>query len=350
MRALVDELCSDACAGRKAGTEGGRLARSHVVNALRAVGGDPQEIALEGCAGANVVARFPGDTDRWVLVGAHYDHLGAHPRGAIYRGADDNAAAVATLVELCQAFASRAPEGRGVMLVAFDGEEPPFYGTGAMGSKEFVQRPPMDLGKVDMMVALELLGRGVGPTVLPDEVRQSVFVLGAERSEGTSAIIDARATEQANLAVRRVDAEVIPPLSDHLAFWEAKIPFMLVTGLRSAEYHTPRDTPATLEWERIDAISRWLEHMVRDQCARDGERVRFLEDGRDDRATLAVVSAMLGPLAPVSPLVRAGLQRVEALSACLGGGTRLDAEGQAELRALIARVESSFSALGSAAS
>lgn len=345
MRALVEDLCSDACAGRRAGTEGGRLARAHVVRALRDAGADPQETPLEGCAGANVVARFPGDIDRWVIVGAHYDHLGAHPRGAIYRGADDNAAAVAALVELARALATRRPDGRGVMLVAFDGEEPPFYGTGAMGSQEFVQRPPLDLATVDMMVALELLGRGVGPTAFPDEVRQSLFVLGAERSEGTSAVIDARAHERSDLTVRRADAEVIPPLSDHLAFWEAKIPFMLVTGLRSADYHTPRDTPATLEWGRVDAVSRWLEAMVRDQCVRDEAPVRFLDDGRDDRATLAAVGAMLDPLAPLSPLARGAAQRVAALRDGLGGGTRLDAAGQSELRALIARVESSFGSL-----
>ncbi|MDB4927626.1 MAG: Peptidase, partial [Myxococcaceae bacterium] len=218
--------------------------------------------------------------DRWVLVGAHYDHLGTQGK-AVYRGADDNAASVGILVDVARALAAKRPDGRGVIFVAFDGEEPPFYDTGAMGSQDFVRAPAVPLDRIGMMVAMELLGHPIGPDGLPDAVRSSVFALGAERSAGTSARVDALASAVDGVTVRRTDAEVIPPLSDHLAFWQARVPFMLLTGTRSAAYHTPWDTPDRLDWNRVGAVSRWLEAFVRDQCA--PRRARALPPRRPGR-------------------------------------------------------------------
>ena len=76
MRGLIEELCSPACAGRRPGTKGGDRARALVVEAFRAAGLDPYEQRVEGCGGANVLAKIKGDIDRYVLVGAHFDHLG----------------------------------------------------------------------------------------------------------------------------------------------------------------------------------------------------------------------------------------------------------------------------------
>lgn len=212
---LVGALCSEACAGRRAGTPGGLHARRIVVEALRAAGLDPHEQPAPGCGGANVLATLPGTVDRWVLVGAHYDHLGTMG-DRVFHGANDNAAAVSMLVAVAGALAARRPDGRGVIFAAFDGEEPPFFATGAMGSQTFVRSPMVPLDRIDMMVALELLGHRIGPAGLPDAVGSSVFALGAERSAGTSARIDALSTATPGLTVRRADAEVIPPLSDHL--------------------------------------------------------------------------------------------------------------------------------------
>ncbi|MBK6529468.1 MAG: M28 family peptidase [Deltaproteobacteria bacterium] len=337
-RALVDALCSDACAGRRTNTPGGALARSHIVDALRARGLDPVEQAVPRCNGTNVIATIPGAIDRWVLVGAHYDHLGANNQG-VFRGADDNAASVAILVEVAAALAARRPDGRGVILAAFDAEEPPFYATGAMGSQHFVRSPTVPLDRIDMMVAMELLGHGIGPDGLPGAVRDSVFVLGGERSEGTSARLDALADASPGITVRRTDAEVIPPLSDHLAFWEAGVPFLLLTGPRPATYHTPDDTPDRLEWPRIDAISHWLERFVRDQCARPEGRVRFLRDGRDDRSTLDTMLSLLRPLAAMTPLAAQGVRQAEALIARCDSKGRLGEAERTAAQNLVAAIE-----------
>lgn len=320
MRALVEALCSDECAGRRSGTPGGVLARSHVMSALREAGADPYELAAPRCDGANVVAALPGSIDRWVLVAAHYDHLGQTPSG-IYRGADDNAASVAVLAELTRSLCENRPNGRGVLVVAFDGEEPPYFATENMGSYQFVRDPVVPLERIDMMVSMELLGHAIGPAGVPDAVRRSVFALGAERSEGTSARIDALGDAGDGVTVRRADATVIPPLSDHLAFWEAGVPFLLLTGTRSETYHTTYDTPARLDYGRLASVSSWLDRFVRDQCTRPEARVNFLKNARDDRSTLATLTALLDPLSEVSPLADQARGLVRALEG------RCDARG-----------------------
>jgi Zn-dependent M28 family amino/carboxypeptidase len=72
---------------------------------MRDAGLDPFEQPAPGCGGANVLARIEGNTSRFVVIGAHFDHLGRKGETA-YWGADDNAAAVAILVEVAAAVAS----------------------------------------------------------------------------------------------------------------------------------------------------------------------------------------------------------------------------------------------------
>ncbi len=341
MRDLIEALCSDACAGRRSGTPGGVLARQYVTEALRSAGCDPFEQPAPGCRGANVVVSLPGSIDRWVLVGAHYDHLGVM-RGEVYRGADDNAAAVGILCSLARTLTAKRPDGRGVLLVAFDGEEPPFYATGDMGSQHFVRECPVHVDRIDMMVALELLGQPVGPAGLPGEIRDSVFALGAERSMGSSARLDAMASLVPGLHVRRADAEVIPPLSDHLAFWEREVPFLLLAGLRTRVYHTPQDTPAVLDYQRLDRLAAWLDGYVRDQCIRPEERVAFLRGGRDDRSTLDTLGAILDPIAPFLPVAASARRQVSALAQRCGRDGALPESDRPAVSALVQRVESAL--------
>jgi hypothetical protein len=285
MRELVETLCGDACAGRAPGSEGALVARTAIVDALRRAGTDPHAQPVPGCNGANVLATIPGDTDRYILIGAHYDHLGRRGR-SIYRGADDNAAAVAVLVEVASALARRRPHGRGVILAAFDSEEPPYFFSPAMGSEYFARNPTVPLARIDMMVAMDLIGHRIAPGKnLPAAVTESLFVLGAERSRGTGEQIDALASAEPGLRVRRADAEVIPPLSDYHAFWTREIPFLFLTAGRSRYYHTPQDTPETLDWNKMAATARWLERLARALCARPEDRLTFVE-ARDDRSTL----------------------------------------------------------------
>lgn len=293
---LVETLCSDTCAGRAPGSRGGLAARSAVVTALRQAGLDPSEQAIPGCGGANVLAALPGDSDRWVLVSAHYDHLGASG-SRIYRGADDNAAAVSVLVEVARSLAARRPWGRGVLIAAFDSEEPPYFMSPAMGSEHFARHPTVPLAKIDLMIGMDLIGHRVGGGQdLPSAVTESLFALGAERSRGTSEQLAQLATAERGLRVRPLDSAIMPPLSDYHAFLSREIPFLFLTAGRSRHYHTVSDTPETLDLPKIAASARWLERLVRQTCARDEDRLTYLPAGCDDHGSLRTLIDVLSPL------------------------------------------------------
>lgn len=342
MKSLVDQLCSRECAGRRPGTPGGLRARGLVRDALREAGTDPVEQAIGASNGANLVATLPGSIDRWVLVAAHYDHLGT-AGDRYFPGADDNAAAIAILVEVARGLAAKRADGRGVIVAAFDAEEPPYFLTGEMGSQYFARNAsalgaPLD--RIDLMVCMDLVGHAVGAEGLPESVRSSLFALGAERSAGTAAMVDAIAGAEPGVSVRRVDAEVIPPLSDYDAFWRAKVPFLFLTAGRSQRYHTPEDTPEHLDWTKMAATARWLETLVRHACVRPEDRVRFDASARDDASTLRTFLDVVAPLTAVSPMAAQGERTArDLLARCDARGRLPDALADAP-RALVSALES----------
>jgi Zn-dependent M28 family amino/carboxypeptidase len=336
MRELVDLLCSDDCAGRAPGTPGGRLARSHVINALRSSGLDPFEQPIPQHGGANVLAKIPGSSDRWPLVAAHYDHLG-QTREGIYRGADDNAAAVAILVELAARLAANPPDGRGVIIAAFDAEEPPWFTTEGMGSQYFVRHPSVPLDRIDLMLCMDLVGHAMGPEGLPGEVRDTVFALGSERSAGTGLLVDELARTEAGVIVRRADAGIIPPLSDYGPFWTRKIPFVFLTSGRSRTYHSVHDRPELLAWDKMAATARWLERLVRASCARDAAMA--FQDRPDDASTLRSLIELTTALEPYAELAAAGRTMASSLLAACDREGRLPAARAFEAQRLIATLE-----------
>lgn len=339
MRNLVEDLCSEECAGRAPGTPGGAAARRVVVRALRGAGLDPFEQDVPGCRGANVLAKIEGETGRYVVVGAHFDHLGKQGK-KVYRGADDNAAAVAILVEVAARLAAKRPDGRGVVIAAFDGEEPPYFLTGGMGSQRFAKEPPVPLDRVDMMVCMDLVGHAFGFEGLPDSIRTSLFALGAERSAGTAALVDGMAEAEPGVIVRRADAETVPPLSDYEPFWRRKVPFLFLTSGRWRHYHTPEDTPEKLDYAKMGATARWLERYVRASCARPEARVVFEGWRADDAGTLRSLVELLGPLAMVSEEAGMAKGMAEALLGACGKDGRLPEGRRREVGMLIEALES----------
>ncbi len=339
MKALVEKLCSEECAGRAPGTMEGAAARAVVVRALRDAGLDPFEQAVPGCRGANVLAKIDGSMDRYVVVGAHFDHLGK--RGSqVFWGADDNAAAVAILVEVARDLAKKRQDGRGVILAAFDGEEPPYFLTGGMGSQQFAANPPVPLDRVDMMVCMDLVGHAFGPEGLPDSVRGSVFALGAERSAGTSALVEGIARSEPGLFVRRADAEIIPPLSDYEPFWRREVPFLFLTSGRWRHYHTPQDTPEKLDYSKMAATARWLTRYVRASAARPEPRVIFEGFRGDDAGTLRSLLEILEPLATVSTEAEMASRMASELLSNCGKDGRLPGGRRREVAMLVDLLES----------
>lgn len=313
MRELVEALCSDECAGRAVGTHGGRLARDLVARAFADAGYETELQPIPALGGANVLARLPGEIDRWVVVAAHYDHLGEGAAG-IYRGADDNAAAVAILVEVARSLRGQRRR-RGVLFAAFDAEEPPHFRGAMMGSQHFVDHPTVALDSIDMMVCMDLVGRALGPEKMPASIRETVFALGAERSVGTREHVDALARAVPGVIVRRVDAEAIPAMSDYYAFWERKIPFLFLSNGRSQVYHTVRDTPDKLDFAKMQATAKWLTRFTSVTCDRPDAPIEWRPDACDDASTLRTLTEITREMEVVDPRARAARLTAERLLA-----------------------------------
>lgn len=335
MRDVIEQLCSDECAGRRPGTPGGELARRIVIQAFRDAGLDPYEQPVPGCGGANVLAKIRGDVERYVLVGAHFDHLGTIGK-RVFRGADDNAAAVAILIEVGKALAAER-HGRGVIIAAFDGEEPPHFLTGAMGSRAFVRE---NRDPIDFMICMDLVGHRFGNAIVPDEVGDSLFALGSERSRGTYELVQSLKRSEPGVIVRPADAEIIPPLSDYEAFWEQRIPFLFLSAGRSRVYHTPEDTPDKLDDGKIAATARWLTRFTR--AARMREPTQFTESSLD-RGTLDEVGEVLDALSALSPEAAFARAHVGKLAASCDRAGRLPAQRRSEVGALIGMLEANLS-------
>jgi len=331
MNTLIEQLCSPECAGRRPGTKGGDRARALVVQAFRDAGLDPREQRVPGCGGANVLATIAGDTDRYVLVGAHFDHLGTAGK-AVYRGADDNAAAVAVLVEVARAIAGER-HGRGVIIAAFDGEEAPHFATDAMGSREFVRN---NRDAIDFMVCMDLVGHRFGPEDVPDEVGGSLFALGAERSHGTHELVAALKRAEPGVIVRAADAEIVPPLSDYEPFWRRRTPFLFLSAGRSRVYHTPEDTPDKLDYRKLAATARWLTRFVR--AARVRGETRFI-DASLDLGTIDELGEVIAALAAFAPEASAALHHLARLRAACDRDGNLPGARRRELGALVAMLE-----------
>jgi Zn-dependent M28 family amino/carboxypeptidase len=305
------------------------------MDAFREAGLDPREQPI--ATGANVLASLPGRTSRWVMVAAHYDHLGTDGR-QVYRGADDNAAAVAIMIEVARELARKKLE-RGVIFAAFDAEEPPHFLQETMGSQEWVRRPTVPLDRLDLMICMDLVGHAFGPPGTPDEVRQTLFALGAERSAGTAAHVDSLARAVPGVIVRRADVEIIPPLSDYDAFWRKEIPFVFLSCAHGRHYHTPEDTPDWLDWAKMEATARWLERFVLETCNRPEERIDWIPGARDDASALRTLIDIAAGLVDVNPAATQGLAFAKSLLAACGKNGHLPESRRAELRMLAQMLE-----------
>jgi Zn-dependent M28 family amino/carboxypeptidase len=161
-------LSADDMQGRLVGTPGSAKARAYIIERLIASGvvpiGTSYEAPFEFTSGGtqtprrgvNVVGWIPGarQTNRFIVVSAHYDHLGVRG-GQIFNGADDNASGTAAIISIAKYFSTRRPQHT-IIFAAFDAEE-----GGLRGSRAFVAKPPVPLETIVVNVNIDMVGRDV---------------------------------------------------------------------------------------------------------------------------------------------------------------------------------------------
>jgi hypothetical protein len=218
-----------------------------------------------------IQAKDTGAVQEWVIVGAHYDHLGMGGSGSgsrvqdtvgVHPGADDNASGVASVMEMAGYLSSvKGGLKRSVLFVAFAGEE-----MGLLGSKYFVENSPIPLKSVSAMINFDMVGR-------PNEQKR-LSISGT----GTAAEMDSvlGLVQSGNLKWEKSPEG--PGPSDHSSFYSVKVPVLYFSTGSHLDYHTPADTPDKLDYINMAEINHEVSEIIL-AVANAPKQLTFRESG-----------------------------------------------------------------------
>lgn len=249
---LLDDvrvLSADAMEGRKTGTKGGEMARAYVARRFADAGLKPlgasfeQPFKLPASAGGtkdgvNLVGYVRGRThpERFVVVTAHYDHMGVE-KGQVFNGADDNASGVAVLLQLAARFGGARPPENSFIFAALDAEELGLHGAGALVKQLRDEKRALALN-----VNLDMVSRSA---------RGELYAVGTHH---TPSLLPPLERVAARAPVKLLFGHDRPELgkgdwtgqSDHYHFHRAGVPFVYFGVEDHEDYHRPTDDFAAL--------------------------------------------------------------------------------------------------------
>jgi len=280
LRHHVSVLCNDI--GSRSIQEPRNLARAqeYIHERFTDCGMDVRVQSYEafGNPTANLIGFHP-DTDLdspLLLLGAHYDTVMGTP------GADDNASAVAVMLEVARLFNTQTIDRPGnVLFAAFSTEEPPSFNTRYMGSRIFVRSLGTEKLVVQGALILEMVGYysdKPGSQKIPLTVKWMGFpntanfiaVVGNGSSRSlVKGVVESIMDSDCGLPVEDLtipgSGHILPAarLSDNASFWDARIPAVMITDtsfFRNPHYHTHRDKPETLDYEKMSQLVIGLTH------------------------------------------------------------------------------------------
>ncbi len=206
---------------------------------------------------ANVLGRVDGTNPaaRWIVLSAHYDHLGIR-EGQTYPGADDNASGVAVLLAAARYFKRHVPTHT-LIVASFDAEE-----LGLRGAEAFIASDPRHVERTALNVNLDMVSRND---------KNEIFAAGTYQSPWTKPILQ---DVQRRAAVRILFGHDRPmhkagsvddwtTQSDHGAFHDAGVPFVYFGVEDHADYHEPTDTPEKIDERFFGDVADMIVEAVR---------------------------------------------------------------------------------------
>jgi hypothetical protein len=244
----IGRLAGDATAGRDNGTAGSALAREFLTEQLQAISNDVRTQDIGG--GTNVVAVIPG-TDlagQYVVVGAHYDHLGSSCQfkssgDQICNGATDNAAGVAAVLAVGRAIAGQSTKPRrSVVLALWDSEE-----DGLLGSRYYADHPLVPLANTVAYVNFDIQGSNVLPSL-----RNSSFAVAAESGGDRFQSIVRSAINASTLDTEQLSSIFGQNRSDYVSFLAKQVPSVFFTDATGPCYHTNDDEIGIVDFDKLD--------------------------------------------------------------------------------------------------
>lgn len=226
----------------------------------------------------NLIVEIPGTTrpDEIVLLGAHYDTVSTTP------GADDNASAVAVLLETSRLLYRHAG-GRTLRCVAFACEEPPYFNLDSMGSQHHARTAKVAGEKIVAMLCLEMVGYfddEPGSQTVPPTIPKRLHGLFPKRGNFLAAVGNLaswrlvwsfrrgfkRGTKLPLFSIALPETVHEIRLSDNSSFWDQGYPALMLTDtsfLRNPHYHQATDTPETLNYEAMTEVTLGVASAVR---------------------------------------------------------------------------------------
>jgi Tol biopolymer transport system component len=227
----------------------------------------------------NVIAAIPPrGTDEYIMIGAHYDHLGRgetggfalkDEEGQIHHGADDNASGTATLLELAdqmQASLNSQPPAkhRGVIFAAWSGEE-----MGLMGSAAFAEDPAVPHTNIVGYLNFDMVGR----------LRENKLTLQGTGSSTVWKKLIERRNVVSGFDLTLQSDPYLP--TDTTSFYPKGIPVLAFFTGSHEEYHRPADKPDTLNYPGLERITKFARLIVRDLIR--NERPDYVKVKRQDK-------------------------------------------------------------------
>ena len=235
----LEILSSNKFEGRKTGEKGNDSARAYIItefkslNAFGLKGVYEYPFSFENRGkifnGTNILVEIKGTeyADRYIVISAHYDHLGVSG-DKIYNGSDDDASGVSALISFAEYLVKNPPK-HSVILAAFDAEE-----LGLRGAKHFVET--FDASNILVNINMDMISRSA---------KDELYVVGARYNKSLKTLIDAFENPTSSKLLQGHDGtdgkQDWTMSSDHGPFYKAKIPFLYFGNEDHTAYHKPSD-------------------------------------------------------------------------------------------------------------
>ncbi len=214
----------------------------------------------------NIIGRWAPEKEQRLIVGAHYDVCGNQP------GADDNASAVAGLLETARMLCEAEPDlAYGVDFVAYCLEEPPFFATTEMGS--YIHAKSLNDEGVNVlgMICYEMIGffsDEPGSQTYPDPMLEQLYpdtgnfiiVVGIQAHEDFNRRFHNLMSTDAAIDVQKItfpDRGGLASMSDHINYWKFGYPALMINDtsfLRNPHYHEVTDDIGTLNFDKMKEV------------------------------------------------------------------------------------------------
>ncbi len=201
----------------------------------------------------NVVSYVEGTKypDSFIVIGAHYDHMGMMGQEVVFPGGNDNLSGTSMLLDMARYYSKEENKpDYSIVFISFSGEE-----VGLLGSLYFVQHPLFDLKKIHFMLNLDMVGTGskgivvVNGTIFKDQFNKLLQINNSKKY------------------LKKVKVRGEACNSDHCPFYLKKVPsfFIYTTGDEYSEYHSPTDLPQSVPLTKYNGLFKLIRDFIKEQ-------------------------------------------------------------------------------------